>query len=145
MRRGGEKNKMKNNNATPTRIPPSEKAAEYAASGGEVSEPSEALLKKARASRMETEARPSQLPTGEAIQGITAAVWHSDKSIIGLWSNNQNRNVYVAIAEIGWKKLADNSDSAIMAMTIILSHAFQTNRKANLMEEDGQIRQVYVW
>jgi|SRR5215213_7126018 len=136
---------MKKDKDTPTRVPPSERARDYTASGDEASEPSEALLKEARHSIMETQARPSQMPTGEAIQGVTAAVWHGDKNINGLWSMNQNRNVYVAIADIGWKKLTDNSDSAIMAMTIILSHAFQTSRKANLREEEGQIRELYVW
>ena len=137
---------MKKDKDTPIRVPPSEKAGEYtSASGDESSEPSEALLKEARASKMETQARPSQMPTGEAMQGISAAVWHGDKNITGLWSINQNRNVWVAIADIGWKKLADNSDSAIMAMTTILSHAFQTNRKASLREEEGQIRELYVW
>ena len=136
---------MKKDRDTPTRIAPSEKAGEYTAAGAEADQPSEALLKEARDSKIETEAKPSQMPTGEAIRGITAAAWHSDKTITGLWSSNNNRNVYVAIADVGWKKLADNSDSAVMALTIILSHAFQTNRKASLMEEEGQIRQVYVW
>ena len=135
----------KNSDDTPTRIAPSEKAGEYAASGAEASQPSEALLKEARDSKIETEAKPSQMPSGEAMQGITAAVWHSEKTITGLWSSNNDRNVYVAIADVGWKKLADNSDSAVMALTTILSHAFQTNRKASLMEEEGQIRQIYVW
>jgi hypothetical protein len=86
------------------------------------------------------------MPTAEAMQAAAGAtIWHNDKSILGLWSDNNNRNAYVAIADIGWKKLADNSDSAIMALNIILSHAFQNNRKANLMEEENQIRQAYVW
>jgi hypothetical protein len=136
---------MKKNQETPTRIPPGEKTGEYTASDAEANQPSEALLNEARRSKIETEVRPSQMPTREAIEGITAAAWYSDKSITGLWSSNSNRNVHVAIADVGWKKLADNSDSAIMAMTIMLSHAFQTNRKATLMEENGQIRQVYVW
>lgn len=145
-RGGGEKKKLKKNQDTPTRIPPSEKVGEHTtASDAEVTEPSEALLKEAKASRMGSETAPSQMPVGEAMQGITAAVWHSNKKITALWSNNGNRNVWVAIADVGWRKLADNSDSAIVALTIIMSHAFQTNRTANLMEEDGQIRQVYVW
>jgi hypothetical protein len=72
---GGEKKKLKKNQDTPTRIPPSEKTGEYTASGAEANQPSEAVLKEARRSKMETEARPSQMPTGEAIQGITAAAW----------------------------------------------------------------------
>lgn len=141
-----KRKKMKKDQDTPTRIPPSEKAGEYTTvADAEVTEPSEALLKEARASKMGIEAAPSQMPTGEAMQGITAAAWHSNKKINALWSNNGNRNVWVAIADVGWRKLADNSDSAIVALTIITSHAFQTNRAANLMEEDGQIRQVYMW
>jgi hypothetical protein len=137
---------MKKNHDMPTRIPPSEKVGEYTtASDAEVTEPSDALLKEARASKMGSEAGPSQMPTGEAMQAITAAVWHSNKRINALWSNNGNRNVWVAIADVGWRKLADNSDSAIVALTIMTSHAFQTNRTVNLMEEDGQIREVYVW
>jgi hypothetical protein len=147
-RGGGEKKKLKKDQDTPTRIPPSEKAEGYATASGtepQQQQPSEVLLKEAKRSQMETEAIPFQTPTGEAMQGITAAVWHSNKKINALWSNNGNRNVWVAIADVGWRKLADNSDSAIMALTIITSHAFQTNRTANLMEDGGQIREVYVW
>ena len=53
--------------------------------------------------------------------GVTA--WLNDKRITGLWSINQNRNSWVYVNGIGWKKLANNSDSAIVALSMLSAHA----------------------
>ena len=72
--------------------------------------------------------------------------WLNDKRISGTWCINQNRNVYVAITGVGWKKLANNSDSAIVALTMLGAHARQMNSPLNYREEaDGMIHEMYVW
>lgn len=87
--------------------------------------------------------RPAALE-GAASGGITA--WQNNKRITGLWAINQSRNSWVHVDGIGWKKLANNSDSAIVALTVLGAHAREKNSPVNYREEaDGMVREMYVW
>ncbi|MCA9325463.1 hypothetical protein KDA23_05380 [Candidatus Saccharibacteria bacterium] len=80
--------------------------------------------------------------------GVTAGVaaWQNNKRISALWSINQNRNSWVGVDGIGWKKLVNNSDSAIVALTMLASHAREKGSVVNYREEsDGMIYEMYVW
>ncbi len=90
------------------------------------------------------EAAPSLQPAAGVAAGISA--WHKNKKITGLWSINQNRNSWVHIAGTGWKKLANNSDTGVVALTMLAAHARVKNSNVNLREEnDGMVREMYVW
>lgn len=94
------------------------------------------------------EAMPLETPPNlEATvsEAFGAAVWHSAKKITRLWSINQNRNSWITISGIGWRKLANNSDSAIVALSMLAAHAKQMGGNANLKEDSGQIKEIYVW
>jgi len=83
------------------------------------------------------------LQEGESV-GVTA--WLNNKKINGLWSINQNRNSWIGVSGIGWKKLANNSDSAIVALTMLSAHALEKGSVVNYREEsDGMIHEIYVW
>jgi hypothetical protein len=87
---------------------------------------------------------PSVLPGGVAAGAVGA--WLNDKRVSALWAINQNRNSWVHVPGVGWKKLADNSDSAVVALTLLAAHAKQTQTAYNYREEaDGMIRETYVW
>jgi hypothetical protein len=89
------------------------------------------------------EAKPSAVPPAEA-GGVAA--WQNNKRVAGLWSINQNRNAWVFITGVGWKKLANNSDSAIVALTVLSASARQTQTQVNYRDEaDGMIHEMYVW
>ena len=76
--------------------------------------------------------------------GVTA--WVGDKRVGALWTINQNRNSWVYITNVGWKRLADNSDSAVVALSMLAAHAKQTQTNYSYREEsDGKIHEVYVW
>lgn len=78
------------------------------------------------------------------IAGITA--WNSNKKVTALWSINQNRNSWVGIGGIGWKKLANNSESAIVALTLLSAHAREKGSIVHYRDEsDGMIHEMYVW
>lgn len=84
------------------------------------------------------------LPVEEgAISGITA--WQNNKRITALWSINQNRNSWIGVSGMGWRKLANNSDSAVVALTMLCSHAREKNSVVNFREEGGMVREIYVW
>jgi hypothetical protein len=78
--------------------------------------------------------------------GAVTGTWQNDKRINALWGINQNRNSWVGVTGIGWRKLANNSDSAIVALTIIAANAKQMQTSVNYREEaDGMIHEMYVW
>lgn len=77
-------------------------------------------------------------------EGITA--WQNDKRITALWSINENRNAWVHVAGVGWKKLSNINDSAIVALNMLGGSALQTQTQVNYRDEaDGMIHEMYVW
>ncbi|MBS0517523.1 MAG: hypothetical protein JSR90_02465 [Proteobacteria bacterium] len=98
-------------------------------------------------------AAPTAEPPAAAISsggvtagGIGASTWVNNKKINALWSINENRNSWVGVAGVGWVKLANNSDSAIVAFTMLGANARQTQGNVNYRQEsDNMIHEMYVW
>jgi hypothetical protein len=89
---------------------------------------------------------PAAGDTGGTGGGITATVWVNNKRINALWSINENRNSWVGVAGVGWVKFANNSDSAIVAFTMLGASAKQTQGIVNYRQEsDNMIHEIYVW
>lgn len=91
---------------------------------------------------------PTQVPPATAAFGAGGGVtaWQNGKQFSALWAINQNRNSWVYVVGVGWKKLADNSDSAIVALTALGAHAKLTQTTVNYRDEaDGMIHEMYVW
>lgn len=95
----------------------------------------------------QTDAMPTlEPPQTNGAQAGGVGAWVSGKTVNALWSMNQNRNTWVSIAGIGWKRLGTASDSGIMALTMLMAHAKQNQVTINYREEaDGLIHEVYVW
>jgi hypothetical protein len=63
-----------------------------------------------------------------------------------LWAINQNRNSWVYITGVGWKRLSDSSDSAVVALTMLSAHAKNGQTPYNYREEaDAKIHEIYAW
>ena len=78
--------------------------------------------------------------------GIAATTWVNNMKINALWAINENRNSWVGVAGVGWVKLANNSDSAVVALTILGANARQTQGVVNYRQEsDNMIHEMYVW
>jgi hypothetical protein len=78
--------------------------------------------------------------------GAVGTVWVSNKKINALWSINQDRNVWLGVAGVGWVKLANTSDSGIVAFTMLGANARQTQGNVNYRQEsDNMIHEMYVW
>ena len=100
-----------------------------------------------------TEMMPTERTTGTTIVQVStdisaplATVWQRGKRVTAVWSKNENRNSWVAIVGVGWKKLSDASDSANIALTVLTSQALQTTANIDYREEtDGMIHEIYVW
>lgn len=84
-------------------------------------------------------------PSMEKAAAVAAAAWVNGVHVNALWSIDQNRNSWAGFPA-GWKKFANNSDTAIVAFTILASHAKQTQGPVNYREEaDGMIHEMYVF
>lgn len=128
----------------PQQSPPLEGMAFTEGDAGQ-SEPLEiSEVKAAMASTESSEASPTMLPPNETEEAITA--WVNNRRITALWGINQVRNTWVHVEGVGWKKLANQSDSGIVALNLLSSHARQLNSVVNYREEaDGMIYEMYVW
>jgi len=89
---------------------------------------------------------PTAAGVGSAAGAIGASVWVNNKKINALWSIAENRNSWVGVAGVGWVKLANNSDSAIVALTMLGANAKVTQGNVNYRQEaDNMLHEMYVW
>jgi len=78
--------------------------------------------------------------------GAGVSAWLNNKRITGLWAINQTRNSWINVNGVGWKKLANNSDSAIASLTMLSAHAYEKAAVVNYREEsDAMVHEIYVW
>ncbi len=90
-----------------------------------------------------TENPPEASASASTDQGITAMLY--DRRVTALWSINETRNAWAHIDGLGWKRVANNSDSAFLALGLLMAHARQTNARVDFDDANGQIAQAYVW
>jgi hypothetical protein len=89
---------------------------------------------------------PPMVTDGVGVSGVGASVWVNGKKINALWAINQNRNVFLGVAGVGWVKVANNSDSAVVAFTMLGANARQTQGVVNYRQEsDNMMHETYVW
>jgi hypothetical protein len=88
---------------------------------------------------------PSLRPAS-AGAGAVAATWQSNVHFAGMWSINQDRNCWGYLDTVGWRNLSGASESGLVSLNMLATHAYQSNAIANCFEEDdGRISQIYVW
>jgi len=86
----------------------------------------------------------------DAIEGIGRRGWQNGKKILGLWAINENRNAWVYVEGLGWRKLASDYDNVIINLMTKAAHAKAENRSVDFFEEGVEggtiiIREMYVW
>ena len=75
-----------------------------------------------------------------------AAGWRYNKKIIRLWAHGPtDRNAYVYVSGMGWRKLWPEHATSFEAMMVMAAHAKDNDRRVNFYEQDGKIKQMYVW
>jgi hypothetical protein len=91
-------------------------------------------------------AAPTLVPPQSVSVSASATAWANDARVNALWSIAENRNAWVGVADVGWRKLANNSDTAIVALTMLAAHARETQSSYAYREEaDGMIHECYIW
>jgi hypothetical protein len=86
-------------------------------------------------------------PAQQGQQGAVAAGWQTDKKVAGLYRTcGADRNSWMYVEGIGWRKFLETSDSATTAFSIIAAHAKTTNKTVNYYEgDDGKVNTLYVF
>ena len=78
--------------------------------------------------------------------GAAGTTWNNSANINALWIINQDKNSWAGVANVGWLKLSNASDSGIVSLTQLASHAKQMGSTVYYrQEDDGMIHEFYVW
>jgi len=78
--------------------------------------------------------------------GVTTTTWLNNQKVTALWGIAENRNSWIALSGPGWVKLANNSDTAVVALTKLGAHAKELQTVVNCRQEaDGMIHEIYAW
>ena len=81
----------------------------------------------------------------EAFAAVGAAVWNNDKRVNALYTTLHAHNSWVGIVGLGWKKLSTTNDSSCEGMTLLASHCREKNCRIDFAEENGTVKEIYVW
>jgi len=71
--------------------------------------------------------------------------WQNGKKFIGLWAINENRNAWVYVDGLGWRKLANDNDNIIINFVTLAAHAKGAGSNVNFREDGDTIKEMYVW
>jgi hypothetical protein len=84
---------------------------------------------------------------GRAAAGKTAGgTWSNGQHVDALWSIHEDRNAWMSIQGVGWKKLSPRSESGIVALNALAANARVTQGQVSVREEDdGLVHELYVW
>lgn len=79
------------------------------------------------------------------VNGIENTGWQTNRRVIGLWTINQHRNAWAYFQGLGWRKISPDNDNIFFDMLAQLIAAKAASRPVNFYEENGVIKQVYVF
>jgi hypothetical protein len=98
------------------------------------------------------EMAPTLIPAGvdakleAAAAAALTGTWRQNVQVTAMWSINENRNAWMHVANIGWKKLFNGRDGSFNALVTLASQAKQTGKAVSYREEnDGMVYEIYLW
>lgn len=71
--------------------------------------------------------------------------WQNGKKFIGLWAINENKNAWVYVDGLGWRKLANDNDNIIIDFVTLAAQAKGSGSNVNFREDGDTIKEMYVW
>jgi sugar lactone lactonase YvrE len=80
----------------------------------------------------------------DAIEGGDT-IWERNKRITGLWTINQNRNAWVYVQGLGWRKISPDNDNIFFDMLTQLIAAKAGNRRVDFRQKNRVIKEIYVF
>ena len=88
---------------------------------------------------------PAKASTEDTDTAFGAAVWQNDKRVTGLYTTYHSRNSWMFINGLGWKRVATNNDSTQEAMNMLAAHCREKACRIDYAEENGLVKEIYVW
>jgi hypothetical protein len=82
--------------------------------------------------------------TVRAVDGIVETGWLNTR-VLGLWTIDQDRNAWVYLDNVGWRRVAFDNDNIFFDMLVQLVAAKAANRPVGVYQENAVIKQIYVW
>lgn len=79
------------------------------------------------------------------VTGIEDTGWRSNVRVVGLWAINQDRNAWAYMEGYGWRKISPDNDNILHDMLAQLIAAKARGGTVSFYEEQGVIRQIYVF
>lgn len=77
--------------------------------------------------------------------GVENTGWRSNVAVQGLWSINQDRNAWAYMQGYGWRRIAFDNDNIVHDMLAQLVAAKARGSAVTFYEEQGVIKQMYVF
>lgn len=81
----------------------------------------------------------------DTVDEVAETGWERNQRIVGLWATNQDRNAWVFVSGMGWRKISPDNDNIFFDMLAQLIAAKGGNRPVNFYQENKVIKQVYVF
>ncbi|WP_379760249.1 hypothetical protein [Massilia suwonensis] len=86
------------------------------------------------------------LPTSGSSIGSGVSAWQNNKQIDALWTINEDRNSWIGVTGVGWRKLAPGTETSVIALSMLAAHARSVNAPVNYRDEsDNLVHEIYVW
>jgi C1A family cysteine protease len=79
------------------------------------------------------------------VDGIVDTRWIRGKKVLGLWTNNAEKNAWVYLSDEGWKKIAPTNDDSVINTLTQLAAAKAVNANVDVYLDNGLITVVYVF
>lgn len=83
--------------------------------------------------------------SNQGVNDIANTGWQKNCQVVGLWTNDQDRNAWVYFQNLGWRKISIEQDNIFFNMLAQLIAAKAAARPVTYYEENSVIKQVYVY
>jgi C1A family cysteine protease len=80
-----------------------------------------------------------------AVDGILESGWLNNTRVVGVWALDQDRNAWAYLDGAGWRRISADNDNIFFDMLSQLLAAKAANRPINVFQDNGVIKQVYVF
>jgi hypothetical protein len=87
-------------------------------------------------------------PAGKEVYGVSGVslrAWLPDQKILGLWSNENDGNLWAYGELRGWLRVNSGNVTTDLAMTSELAASKALARPVGVFEDNGSIQQIYAW
>ncbi len=78
------------------------------------------------------------------VTGVSLRMWNRNTRASGLWANTGERNAYVHLSGVGWRRVCASTVTVHHTMLSQLISAKGENRPIHALEENNELQEIYV-